>query len=75
MEEQRDQTYRKHILTAIEEIESFVQGMTFEHFESDIKTQRAVTRDLEIIGEAAKRLSEKFKDKHDTIPWRFIMMA
>lgn len=72
MENQRDQTYCKHILEAIAEIETFVQAMTFEKFSNDIKTQRAVTRDLEIIGEAAKRLSEGFKDKHATTPWRFI---
>ena len=37
---------------------------TFENFEKDKKTQRAITRDLEIIGEAAKRLSKEKTDKY-----------
>ncbi len=44
--------------------------MSFEQFEQDLKTQRAVTRDLEIIGEASKRLSDEFQDEHGKIPWR-----
>ncbi len=65
----KDQIYSKHILQAIEEIESFIHGMTLEQFEHDVKTQMAVTRELEIIGEAAKRLSEEFQDKLGRIPW------
>jgi uncharacterized protein with HEPN domain len=72
MDKSKDQTYCKHILELITEIETFVQGMTFEKFEADLKTQRAVTRDLEIIGEASKRLSEEFQDVHGQIPWRRI---
>lgn len=58
MDESRDQTYRKHILELIVELEAFTQGMTFEQFEFGVKTQRAVTRNLEVIGEASKRFSE-----------------
>jgi len=72
MDKSRDQTYCKHILELIAEIETFVQGMTLEQFEADLKTQRAVTRDLEVIGEASKRLSEEFQDEHGQIPWRRI---
>ncbi|MAG28876.1 DUF86 domain-containing protein [bacterium] len=72
MEKGKDKIYCKHILDAIEEIESFTKGMTFKDFEKDKKTQRAVTRDLEIIGEAAKRLSKEQTDKYEQIPWRNI---
>ncbi len=72
MDKARDLTYSKHILELIAEIEAFVQGMTFEEFETDIKTQRAVTRDLEVIGEASKRLSQEFQEKYHQIPWRRI---
>ncbi len=68
----RDLTYCKQIIDAIDEIENFIQGMTFEQFEQDIKTQRAVTRDLEIIGEVSKRFSKEFQEKHRTVPWRKI---
>lgn len=50
--------YLFDILTCIEEIESFFEGreITIEHLRNDRKTLRAVERDLEIIGEATKRL-------------------
>ena len=72
MEEPRDRIYCRHILKAIEEMEAFTAGMDFEGFENDIKTQHAVARELEIIGEAAKRLSEEFKSSRGSIPWRRI---
>lgn len=72
MDKANDQIYRKQILKAIEGIEAFVQGMTFDGFTSDIKTEMAVTRELEIIGETAKRLSEEFKENHPHISWRKI---
>lgn len=72
MEQDKEKIYCKHILDAIEEIESFTKDMSFEDFEKDKKTQRAVTRDLEIIGEVAKRLSKEQTDKYKQIPWRNI---
>lgn len=72
MDKSTDRIYCKHILELIAEIETFIQGMTFEQFEGDLKTMRAVTRDLEIIGEASKRLSQEFQDEHGQIPWRRI---
>ena len=72
MDKSKDLNYCKHILEAISGIETFLQGMDSEKFSSDIKTQMAITRELEIIGEAAKRLSEEFKDEYGFIPWRKI---
>jgi hypothetical protein len=42
------------ILDAIDRIVSYVEGMTYEAFLADRKTQDAVTRNIEIIGEAAR---------------------
>ena len=39
-------------------------------FDNDLKTQSAVIRQLEIIGEATKRLSNEFRETHADIPWR-----
>ena len=39
-------------------------------FENDLKTQSAVIRQLEIIGEATKRLSDKLRETYADIPWR-----
>lgn len=45
------------VLNSIVEIESFIeQDLTFEHFQADVKTKRAVERNLEIIGEAVNRI-------------------
>jgi uncharacterized protein with HEPN domain len=48
--------YLQDILDGIEAAESFVEGMTFDNFQSDQKTVFAVTRAIEIIGEAAKSI-------------------
>jgi uncharacterized protein with HEPN domain len=46
--------------------------MDFEAFCSDSKTLDAVIRNFEIIGEAANRLPENFKDDHNNIDWHRI---
>jgi len=65
--------FLQHILESIERIEEFVKGMSKQQFLEDVKTQDAVLRRLEIIGEAAKNLPEEFKKKHREIPWREIV--
>ena len=46
--------------------------MNFEEFSKDSKTIDAVIRNFEIIGEAANRLPEEFKEKHSAIDWHRI---
>src|SRR5437667_387503 len=67
-----DQIYIDHILEAIALIEGFVAGKTLEEFQRDPMLNSAVIRQLEIIGEAAKRLSEELKDELERLPWRRI---
>ncbi len=62
--------YLKDILDAIASIEEFTYGMDFEDFSKDRKTQFAVIRALEIIGEAAKAIPEDFKKEHPEVPWK-----
>jgi len=67
----RDQKlFLNDIVSAMESIESFVEGMTLEEVEKDDKTSRAVVRKFEIIGEATKHLSEKIKEENPEIPWK-----
>lgn len=47
--------------------------MDFEAFAKDRRTVDAITRNLEIIGEAAKHLPEEISAKHPKIPWKAIM--
>ncbi len=68
----KDQTYIDHILGAIALIEKFIDGRTLAGFQEDPMLNSAVTRQLEIIGEAAKRLSQELKDKSGHLPWRRI---
>lgn len=64
--------YIEDIISSIDNIEKFTGGMQFEGFKQDEKTVFAVIRALEIIGEAAKNISEEIKEKHPEIPWRNI---
>ena len=64
--------YLQDIIEAMDDIESFVKGMTFEEFKEDKRTFAACVRNLEIIGEAVKNLPEDLKDEHDDVPWRVV---
>lgn len=44
--------------------------MSYQKFLKDTKTQDAVVRNLEIIGEAVKNISESLKAEHPNIPWK-----
>lgn len=65
----RDDAYLAHILEAIAAIESYTRDGR-EDFLTDRKTQDAVVRNLEIIGEAVKGLSESFRSAHSELPLR-----
>ncbi len=69
----RDYTlYLRDILDAMDAIEKFVEGVEFDEFKRDDKTSSAVIRKFEIIGEAAKKVSEEIKNKHTEVPWKEI---
>ena len=71
---QRDQLFLNHVVGAIAEIGSFtVDGR--DGFMVDRKTQSAVIRQLEIIGEAVKNLSASLTDGEPSVPWRQIAGA
>ena len=57
-------TWLYDILQSINEIDSYYDNKPriFEEYVSDIKTKRAIERDMEIIGEAANRILKKDKD-------------
>ncbi len=57
---------------SIEKIESYCGDLNYIEFVKDSKTQDAFIRNIEIIGEAVKRLTEDFKEKHSEIPWNNI---
>jgi len=67
-----DWVYIQHILDEIEYLGSLRDTITFEDLTTDRTTEHAVTRSLEIIGEASKNVPEKVKDEYPHIPWRFM---
>lgn len=62
--------YLKDILAAIIKIEKYSKGVDFKLFSSDDMRHDAVLRQLEIIGEAANRLSTDFKKQNPSLPSR-----
>lgn len=63
--------YLKHILDAVEKIESYTSGGRKTFFQNTL-IQDAVIRNLEIIGEAVRTLPAEFRRRHPEIPWRSI---
>lgn len=62
----------KDIKEAVVRIEKYSAGSEYEEFLEDIKTQDAIVRNLEIIGEAVKNISADFKKKHKEVEWKNI---
>lgn len=62
--------YIKDILDNMDNAERFVENMTFEEFSEDIKTAYAVSRCIEIIGEASKNVPAVVRRKYPEIPWK-----
>ena len=58
------------ILDAMDKAEILLEGFSYEEFENDFRTNFAVIRALEIVGEAAKRLPMSLREKYPKIPWR-----
>jgi uncharacterized protein with HEPN domain len=70
MSKRSDRAFLSDILEAIRRIQAYTTEMTFEAFLRDTKTQDAVPRNLEIIGEATKRLSAEVHERYPVAPWR-----
>jgi len=67
-----DIVYLKHILDAISRIGEYTKGVNYEDFMGNNLVQAGVMREIQIIGEATKRLSEKIREKYPDIPWKKI---
>ncbi len=66
----RDKEYIFDILEAANLAVRYVSGKSLEDFLSDMQCQDAVIRRLEVIGEAAGRISQKTKNAYPYVPWR-----
>ena len=62
----------KHIFTEINYIQIVVKNLDEEDFYNDETLKRAITRALEIIGEATKNLNLDFRLKYNSVPWSYM---
>jgi len=65
----RDETYLLDILIAARDAMSFVSDVTQAQFYASRLHQNAVVKALEIIGDAAARISDETRQAHPEIPW------
>jgi uncharacterized protein with HEPN domain len=62
--------YIKDIMENMENVEKFSENINYEEFIKDKKINYAVVRCIEIIGEAAKQVSEEIRSKYPHVPWK-----
>jgi uncharacterized protein with HEPN domain len=62
-----------HMLEAAQAALEFIQGETRASLDKDRKLVFALVRAIEIIGEAASKVSQEFRDNHPQIPWKVIV--
>jgi uncharacterized protein with HEPN domain len=67
-----DSVYLQHILDAIARVETYLDGVDRQTFLSRSLLQDGVIRNIEIIGEAVRRLSRELREQFSRIPWQDI---
>lgn len=72
MPKRSNREFIRDMKEAIDRIQEYTKGMDYEQFLQDTKTQDAVIRNIEIIGEAAKNLSSDFRKKYAHLDWKKI---
>jgi len=63
----------KHVLDAAREAIEFVKDRSRQDLDNDRKLNLALVRLLEIIGEAARGISQEFRRQHPNLPWKSII--
>ena len=69
----RDAACLWDILQSARAVQDFTRGASLDHYLQTRLLRRGVERELEIIGEAARRLSDTFREGHPEIPWRQVI--
>lgn len=70
MPSRRDLDFLADILEAIRRADEYIGDMDYKAFVKDTKTQDAVIRTIEIIGEATKYLSNDLRESYPNVPWK-----
>jgi uncharacterized protein with HEPN domain len=64
--------YLDHMLTAIDRIAAYIDQLDRQAFDADTRTQDAVIRNLEVVGEVARNVLQydpRFAAAHPEVPW------
>ena len=69
----RDDAYVLDMLLAARKVCHFIQNITMEQFQADELTQNAVMRQIQIVGEAARKISFEYQQLHREVPWQGII--
>lgn len=64
-----DQAYLRHMLDGIDRVTGYLAGISLEAFRATPVLQAAAARELEIIGEAANKVSADLRRDHPDVPW------
>jgi uncharacterized protein with HEPN domain len=65
-----DSVYLNHILDSIYQIQEYTEGLNKKEFLAKRLVQDGTIRQIEIIGEATKNVSEPLKERYSHIPWK-----
>ena len=65
----KDKMRLEHILEAIDRLQNHAGSLSREELESDVLRYYGIVKNIEIIGESARMLSEDFKSAHPEVPW------
>lgn len=68
-----DDVYIGHMLDTARKARSFVEGITREDYDQDEQLRISLAHLLQMIGEAARRVSEAFRNEHPELPWKQII--
>ena len=64
--------FLRHIYQETVFITRYLTTITYEEYDRNLACKYALTRSLEIIGEAAKHIPETYRSTHPEIPWKMI---
>lgn len=71
--EKDDTVYLADMLAAARAVVAFIEGKTLADYQADLLLRSAVERQVEIIGEAARKVSRDSRDQLTMIPWKGII--
>lgn len=72
MSQHDDAARLRHMVDAAQKAEAFIKGKRRGDLDHDEQLALALVRLLEVLGEAAKVISQDLKDRHPHIPWKQI---